>query len=116
MSTYYLMHHGIKGQKWGIRRFQNEDGSLTKRGIQRQKDIYDLKPRRDRGGFAKNSVQNFAMIANSSLGSRFIDGILKSRKSNLSSRTIADGASLINSLLAIHGNKKVKQLSRYYWY
>ncbi len=28
----YLAHHGIKGQKWGIRRFQNPDGSLTKEG------------------------------------------------------------------------------------
>lgn len=28
----YLAHHGIKGQKWGIRRFQNEDGSLTAAG------------------------------------------------------------------------------------
>ncbi len=27
-----LYHHGIKGQKWGVRRFQNEDGSLTKKG------------------------------------------------------------------------------------
>ena len=31
----YLEHHGIKGQKWGIRRFQNEDGSLTEAGKQR---------------------------------------------------------------------------------
>ena len=31
----YLAHHGIKGQKWGVRRFQNEDGSLTNRGKQR---------------------------------------------------------------------------------
>lgn len=23
-----LYHHGIKGQRWGVRRFQNEDGSL----------------------------------------------------------------------------------------
>lgn len=27
-----LYHHGIKGQKWGIRRFQNPDGSLTPEG------------------------------------------------------------------------------------
>ncbi len=31
----FLAHHGIKGQKWGIRRFQNEDGSLTKAGKER---------------------------------------------------------------------------------
>lgn len=44
MNTYYvagmpysdsIYHHGIKGQKWGIRRFQNEDGSLTSDGIAR---------------------------------------------------------------------------------
>ncbi len=27
-----LYHHGIKGQKWGIRKYQNEDGSLTEEG------------------------------------------------------------------------------------
>lgn len=28
----YLMHHGVEGQKWGRRRWQNEDGSLTPAG------------------------------------------------------------------------------------
>ena len=32
-----LYHHGIKGQKWGIRRYQNEDGSLTAAGRRRKK-------------------------------------------------------------------------------
>lgn len=31
----YLCHYGIKGMKWGIRRYQNPDGSLTAAGIQR---------------------------------------------------------------------------------
>ena len=35
MPSYELYHHGIKGQKWGIRRYQNEDGSLTDEGIRR---------------------------------------------------------------------------------
>ena len=30
-----LQHHGIKGQKWGVRRFQNKDGSLTPAGKKR---------------------------------------------------------------------------------
>ena len=36
-NNYYteLYHHGIKGQKWGIRRFQNEDGSLNYNGKMR---------------------------------------------------------------------------------
>lgn len=28
----YLYHHGIKGQHWGVRRYQNPDGSLTPEG------------------------------------------------------------------------------------
>lgn len=28
----YLVHHGVKGQRWGVRRYQNEDGSLTAEG------------------------------------------------------------------------------------
>lgn len=30
----YLIHYGIPGQKWGVRRWQNDDGSLTPEGYE----------------------------------------------------------------------------------
>ncbi len=32
-----LYHHGILGQKWGVRRYQNYDGTYTQAGLERQK-------------------------------------------------------------------------------
>ena len=37
-----LYHHGIKGQRWGIRRFQNKDGSLIKSNKKSVKGKYDI--------------------------------------------------------------------------
>lgn len=51
----YLYHHGIKGQRWGFRRFQNEDGSLTSVGkkrydvdIEAAKNKYDIAKRKSK--------------------------------------------------------------------
>lgn len=35
MNNTELMHHGIKGMHWGVRRYQNKDGSLTDAGRKR---------------------------------------------------------------------------------
>ena len=47
MSKYpsYLIHYGIQGQKWGVRRFQNEDGTYTELGKKRRglSEYYDTK-------------------------------------------------------------------------
>ena len=41
MENYKLQHSGIKGMRWGIRRWQNKDGSLTPEGRKRYADDND---------------------------------------------------------------------------
>lgn len=43
-----LYHHGIKGMKWGVRRYQNPDGSLTAEGKRRRNIAIIASP----GGYA----------------------------------------------------------------
>lgn len=42
-----LQHWGIKGMKWGVRRYQNKDGSLTPAGQKRYDDHEDYKRAHD---------------------------------------------------------------------
>lgn len=57
-----LYHHGIKGQKWGIRRYQNEDGTLTAAGKSRYvRDTLKLNKMNkkiDKAEWIANKLQN----------------------------------------------------------
>lgn len=48
-----LYHYGIKGQRWGVRRFQNEDGSLTRAGMTRYERKVDRMAKKDAKSYAR---------------------------------------------------------------
>lgn len=70
MYEYELYHHGIKGMKWGVRRYQNADGSLTSAGKRR----YDVENARAEVKKARQKVKKMqtAETASASL-KRFAD-------------------------------------------
>jgi len=73
MSQYgYLAHHGVKGQKWGIRRYQNKDGSLTAEG----KEKY-LAYGRKRKHLTKTREGKYKLT---NFGANYVNGAMSSLK------------------------------------
>ena len=75
MNVYYigdmsvsdeLYHHGILGQKWGVRRFQNLDGTLTPAG---KKRYYGITESTDTGGHGGSSRVHYKASGSTKEGS-----------------------------------------------
>lgn len=60
MMENELMHWGIKGMKWGIRRYQNKDGSLTPAG--RKRYAQEMAKLKEEEKIAKNKLRTQAKL------------------------------------------------------
>ena len=90
MNYEYLEHHGILGQKWGVRRYQNKDGSYTSLGARRyakaaqaaQRDADDLR----KHGYTKeaDAVQKVADKNRAKANKKEAKKLNKDAKSRLS--------------------------------
>lgn len=80
-----LAHHGIKGQRWGVRRYQNDDGSLTDAGKRR----YNISEAKDQYKQAKKDYRQTVKEARKSmLKSGFVAGREYKRKEDAARASI----------------------------
>ena len=118
-NTDELYHHGIIGMKWGIRRYQNKDGSLTPKGKKRYSEDYNESRNIKRKGIKRMSTDDLRKVNNR-------DSLERTYKNNNSKvgKTIAivgTTAGVIGSLNAIlknsprvvaNGKKAVNRIAR----
>ena len=116
-----IEHSGIKGQKWGVRNYQNADGTLTEAGKERYRKVTD------RSGSTSYStryhgipnevliqriqrVQLERQLSDLSGETKYEDSdIDKQRKARETFQTITGGIAVLSALLGIYGQIKAKR-------
>ena len=93
----YLEHHGIMGMKWGVRRYQNEDGSYTEAGRKR----YGI-------GSEKKSKKHYKRMLNDleEDAATALSGITKAK------RVQHIAAKRLNKAMTKNNNKKIDKYAR----
>lgn len=118
-----LYHHGIKGQKWGIRRFQNPDGTLTSAGLRRQARLERVSIRQEvRNAKARAKAdRKIAAIGHNKPVKKLTDDELKARISRLNMEKeykilkadvagISTGKEIVNKILDRVAQKEANKI------
>lgn len=97
MDRTELYHFGIKGMKWGVRRYQNPDGSLTPAGRKR----YDKQIRASR----KADVKNRRTLSDSEIEQKIKRLESEKKLKNLTEEDLSPGRKAASDILKSAGNK-----------
>lgn len=100
MDNTSLSHHGIIGMKWGVRRYQNKDGSRTALGKRRESSP-DAKEKKTR----KVEVKNRRIMSDSEIKKRIERLKLEREYKSLVDSDISRGKKFVSEVLSESGKK-----------
>ena len=107
-----LNHHGIKGQKWGIRRFQNKDGSLTLAGRKRQKQNNDGPMHEDHS--KSHSIKSVKSMSDKELRDRINRLNMERQYAQLTAQEKSVGKKIVSEVLLNVGKELAKEYLKNY--
>ena len=119
MENSQLYHHGILGMKWGVRRFQNKDGSLTSDGKRHLEQNSKAKQgnNKKKKGHTSNKGKSINELSDDELRKRINRLELEKRYEALSKKEqkakMFDGKRFVTQVLENSGKVVATQLSTY---
>lgn len=94
-----LYHYGIRGMRWGVRRFQNKDGSLTSAGRKRQKSKGEEVHEDYKKAHSKKSVKSMSDAELKSVNNR----LQMERQYATMTKKTSRGKKVVTALIATAG-------------
>lgn len=105
-----IYHHGILGMKWGVRRYQNSDGTLTAKGRKRynnlKSEISSLQQKRDKASY-KAGKRYFTVFGQHSVEKNMKKVFRYDRQINVRNKKLSELSDLIDE-----GQKEIDEILR----